>query len=93
MARDPGKVDIAVSIQREWIAHRNPDWPSDTDRRSTADKARAQAALEQFRLIGQTAAYFGGYAGMLELNDAIVAAGGDSIWLNKMWEGVAGWLP
>jgi hypothetical protein len=93
MDRDTEIVDKAVAIQKEWIAFRNPDWPRDSDNRSEADKARAAAALDQFRLIGQTAAFFGGYAGMLELNDAIVAAGGDSIWLNKMWEGIAGWFP
>ena len=80
MGRNTEIVYQAVAIQKEWIAFRNPDWPSDRDNRSDADRARAAAALEQFRLIGRTAAFFGGYAGMLELNDAIVAAGGDCIW-------------
>ncbi|WP_157407078.1 hypothetical protein [Janthinobacterium sp. CG3] len=63
-------VHQAIELQVTFLAYREATAPQ--------DKARVRAALDGFRLIGQTAAFFGHYKGMLALNNAIVAAGGDS---------------
>lgn len=91
---DTSIVKEAIAIQAEFLENRDRSGGDSTyDSRSPDEKARAKVALEKFRLIGRTAAFFGGYEGMLALNDAIVTGGGDSAWTNRMWEGIAGWLP
>lgn len=90
---DTSIIKEAIEIQAEYLEFRNRNgWDNSSDDRSPEEKERAKVALEKFRLIGRTAAFFGGYTGMLALNDAIVAGGGDSEWVNKMWDGIAGWF-
>lgn len=86
-------ISEAIAIQTEYLDFRNRNgWDNTSDQRSPAEKERAKIALEKFRLIGSTAAFFGGYTAMLALNDAIVAGGGDSKWVNQMWDGIADWV-
>lgn len=59
------------------------------------DEVRGQVIVKDIRLIGNTAAFFGGYDGMTKVHDAAEAlAGKDNsvgYWLNKMWDGIGGW--
>lgn len=56
---------------------------------------RGQAIRKDIRLIGTTAAFFGGADGMTELHDAAEALVGKDnsvgYWLNKLWDGIGGW--
>ena len=58
-----------------------------------ANELRLQALAKELEIIGETAAFFGGYRAMLELNHAIIEAGGHSATLNEMWWGICGWAP
>ena len=51
------------------------------------------AASKELEIIGETAAFFGGYQAMLELNHAIIEAGGHSMTANEAWWGICGWAP
>lgn len=55
----------------------------------------AQQIIDKLRLIGRTAAFFGGYDGMKRLHDAAEALVGsdNSIGyrLNYVWDGIGGW--
>lgn len=57
--------------------------------------AEAHAIVDQLRLIGSTAAFFGGYAGMIKLHDAAerIVGSDNSVgyYLNRMWDGIGGW--
>lgn len=54
-----------------------------------------KAILHDIHLIGQTAAFFGNYDGMIALHDAAEEIGGNDnsvgYWLNSMWDGIGGW--
>ncbi|MET3135132.1 hypothetical protein AAKU55_005435 [Oxalobacteraceae bacterium GrIS 1.11] len=76
-------VRQAIAIQTEFLDHKGAH--------SDHAAARARSALDRFRLIGHTAAYFGRHQGMLDLRDAIAAAGGDRYWTTEMWHGIDGW--
>lgn len=49
----------------------------------------ASGYIKDFRLIGETAIFFGGYAGVERLVTAIDRAGGDLLTAKKMLEGIA----
>lgn len=57
--------------------------------------ARGQAIYHDIRLIGQTAAFFGGFDGMIALHDAAEALVGrdNSVgyYLNLLWDRIGGW--
>lgn len=59
------------------------------------DEERNDAAIEKIRLIGSTAAFFGGYPAMEKLHDAAeVLVGNDNSVgsrLNGLWDGIGGW--
>ena len=56
------------------------------------EEARLDQVVRECRIIGETAAFFGGYDAMLKLNHAIIDAGGDSNSLGYLWDGIAGWI-
>ena len=60
---------------------------------SKSNEEKFNRLVDECRTIGETAAFFGGYEAMLELNKAIIKAGGDSVSLNWLWEGICGWIP
>lgn len=68
------------------------------DAMGSAERAneRGQAIVKDIRLIGNTAAFFGGYDGMTRLHDAAEALvdkdNSVGFWLNRMWDGIGGWL-
>lgn len=59
------------------------------------DDPEVQKLVDQLRLIGRTAAFFGGYAGMIKLHDAAEALVGKNnsvgYHLNQLWDGIGGW--
>ena len=78
-------VRKAVAIQAEFLDNKLSQSPH--------AKAAAMAALDRFRLMGRTAAYFGHHQAMHDLSEAIETAGGDRYWTNQMWHGIDGWSP
>ena len=54
-------------VSRKWVGHTKP--PA----KALVQLARLRSNI---RLIGETAAFFGGYSGMMAVNDAIVEQGG-----------------
>ncbi len=77
---------VIVELVRQWDA-------MDSDERNTP---RGHAILKDVQLIGQTAAFFGGYSAMKQLHDvAENHVGNDNsigYWLNRMWDGIGSWL-
>ena len=73
-------------LVREW------DRMDSAERR---DSARGKAIQHDIELIGQTAAFFGGYDAMKRLHDAAEEIVGydNSIgyWLNPLWDRIGGW--
>ena len=65
----------------------------DNSTNSSLDEEKLRALVHDCRIIGETAAFFGGYQAMLEMNNAIVDAGGDSRSINYLWDGICGWIP
>lgn len=63
--------------------------------RPARDSERGKAILNELVLIGQTAAFFGGFEGMIELHNAAEHLVGDSnevgYYLNQAWDGIGGW--
>lgn len=61
---------------------------------ATAEAERDQVR-EKIQLIGRTAAFFGGYDGMMKLHNACEASTGNSNEvgdvLNRAWDGIGGW--
>ena len=75
-----------VDLVREW------DGMDSAERR---DSARGKAILPDILLIGQTAAFFGGFDGMKKLHDAAEEIVGfdNSVgfWIHRLWDGIGGW--
>jgi hypothetical protein len=59
------------------------------------DEDRNEAVIEKIRLIGTTAAFFGGFHAMEKLHDAAEALVGNDnsvgSRLNGLWDGIGGW--
>jgi hypothetical protein len=74
------------TLVREW------DRMEQDERR---DSARGKAIRHDIELIGQTAAFFGGFDGMKKLHDAAEQIVGfdNSVgfWINRLWDGIGGW--
>lgn len=60
-----------------------------------SDKPEAEALLENIRIVGRTADFFGGYEAMKKLHDAAEELVGNDnsigYWLNKNWDGIGSW--
>jgi hypothetical protein len=77
---------VIVELVKQW------DAMSGAER----ETPRGHAILNDVQLIGQTAAFFGGYGAMKKLHDAAEnRVGNDNsvgYWINRMWDGVGSWL-
>jgi hypothetical protein len=78
-------ADVLVELVREW----------DQMDKQQRNGARGQAICHDIRLIGQTAAFFGGFDGMISLHDAAEAMVGNTneigYYLNLLWDRIGGW--
>lgn len=80
----------SMKDQRRGLTYRDP-----VEARDALD-ARIDALARRIQVVGLTAAFFGGYAGMKQLHDAAEAlVGSDNsigATLNRLWDGFGGWL-
>lgn len=64
------------------------------DRSAEAEAAR-EVVREKIKLIGRTAAFFGGFDGMTKLHNAVEEMTGNrneiGDVLNRTWDGIGGW--
>lgn len=64
--------------------------------REEREGAEGAAIRETLYTVGRTAAFFGGYAGMIALHDAAESLVGNNnsvgYVLNWMWDGIGGWM-
>jgi hypothetical protein len=64
--------------------------------RKGRDNKRAVEITHEVEVIGSTAAFFGGFEGMEQLHDAAeqIVGNDNSVgyWVNRMWDGIGGWL-